>query len=236
MRRPGDPRRREHDAVPRRGTIGPPGASPGICQVRSEPRLAAYQGRAVQALTEISLRVDRKPTWGTCAGLIVLAEEATSTKKGGQALIGGLDVTVHRNHFGRQTESFETTLALPFLDELEDDAGQGSPASFRAIFIRAPVIARLLPPAHGHSTDPDFGSTPQPSGQTHARDGGQVQVLARLGGEGGSDALGENRGDIVAVRQGNVFGTSFHPELTNDARIHSWWLLQIIKAYKDQNV
>ena len=53
------------------------------------------------------IREDKKPTWGTCAGLILLSQQANASKKGGQELIGGLGVRVHRNHFGRQMESFE---------------------------------------------------------------------------------------------------------------------------------
>jgi 5'-phosphate synthase pdxT subunit len=73
---------------------------------------------------------DGKPTWGTCAGMILLAEQAVGQKQGGQALIGGLDVTVNRNYFGRQIHSFEADLAVPAL---------GNPP-FRAVFIRAPAI------------------------------------------------------------------------------------------------
>ncbi|MBX2998422.1 MAG: pyridoxal 5'-phosphate synthase glutaminase subunit PdxT [Caldilineaceae bacterium] len=71
-----------------------------------------------------------KPTWGTCAGMILLAEQAVGQKQGGQALLGGLDVTVNRNYFGRQIHSFEADLAVPAL---------GDPP-FRAVFIRAPAI------------------------------------------------------------------------------------------------
>jgi pyridoxal 5'-phosphate synthase pdxT subunit len=70
------------------------------------------------------------PTWGTCAGMILLAEQAVGQKQGGQALIGGLNVTVNRNYFGRQIHSFEADLAVPAL---------GDPP-FRAVFIRAPAI------------------------------------------------------------------------------------------------
>lgn len=73
----------------------------------------------------------RKPTWGTCAGMILLAERATGQKQGGQALIGGLDVVVNRNYFGRQVDSFETDLNVAELGELP----------FHAVFIRAPAIA-----------------------------------------------------------------------------------------------
>ncbi len=71
-----------------------------------------------------------KPTWGTCAGMILLSDRATGQKQGGQALIGGLDVTVSRNYFGRQIDSFEAELSVPKL---------GDPP-VHAIFIRAPAI------------------------------------------------------------------------------------------------
>jgi pyridoxal 5'-phosphate synthase pdxT subunit len=71
-----------------------------------------------------------RPTWGTCAGMILLAEQAVGQKQGGQALLGGLDVTVNRNYFGRQIHSFEADLDVPAL---------GDPP-FRAVFIRAPAI------------------------------------------------------------------------------------------------
>ncbi len=74
-----------------------------------------------------------KPTWGTCAGMILLAERATGQKLGGQALIGGLDVTVNRNYFGRQVDSFEADLDVPALGD----------RPFHAVFIRAPAITSV---------------------------------------------------------------------------------------------
>ena len=74
-----------------------------------------------------------RPTWGTCAGMILLADRVTDQKAGGQPLIGGLDVTVNRNYFGRQSASFEALIAAPILGA----------AAFRAIFIRAPAIVAL---------------------------------------------------------------------------------------------
>lgn len=71
-----------------------------------------------------------KPTWGTCAGMILLAERATGQKQGGQALIGGLDVTVNRNYFGRQVDSFEIDLTVKAFGD----------HPFHAVFIRAPAI------------------------------------------------------------------------------------------------
>jgi pyridoxal 5'-phosphate synthase pdxT subunit len=76
-----------------------------------------------------------KPTWGTCAGMILLSDRATGQKQGGQALIGGLDVTVNRNYFGRQIDSFEADLRVPAL---------GDPP-VHAVFIRAPAITGTGP-------------------------------------------------------------------------------------------
>jgi 5'-phosphate synthase pdxT subunit len=74
-----------------------------------------------------------RPTWGTCAGMILLANGATHQKLGGQPLLGGLDVIVDRNYFGRQVDSFEADLVVPAL---------GS-EPFRAVFIRAPAIVAV---------------------------------------------------------------------------------------------
>lgn len=76
-----------------------------------------------------------KPTWGTCAGMILVSDRATNQKQGGQSLIGGLDVTVNRNYFGRQIDSFEAELSVPAL---------GDPP-IRAVFIRAPAITEAGP-------------------------------------------------------------------------------------------
>ena len=114
-----------------------------------------------------------KPTWGTCAGMILLADQATGQKQGGQPLIGGLHVTVNRNYFGRQLDSFEITLTVPSFD----------PPHSPGIFIRAPAIVEL---------------------------GEDVEVLAEL-----PNAV------YVAVRQGPILATAFHPELTPDTRWHA---------------
>ena len=119
------------------------------------------------------------PMWGTCAGLILLARDAGRS----QPLVGALDVTVQRNAFGRQLQSFETDLTVPAL------ASPESP--FRAVFIRAPLITGV---------------------------GSEVEVLARLDGVEG------RVGEIVAVRQGHLLATAFHPELTDDGRFHSYFL------------
>jgi 5'-phosphate synthase pdxT subunit len=184
-------------------------------------------------------RVLRKPTWGTCAGLILLAESANKTKKGGQDLIGGLDVRVNRNHFGRQVESFQANLDLPFLGDSVDKSAN---EPYRCVFIRAPVVERILQHKEGIQTeeasaeDTVVAPAKKPADKLAKEElKAEVQVMAKLSTR--SPALQSNQEhhhtgaeDIIAVRQGNVFGISFHPELTADPRIHVWWLEEILKA------
>ena len=115
------------------------------------------------------------PVYGTCAGLILLADRITDGIVG-QETFGGLDVTVKRNAFGGQSESFETDLDVPVL---------GAPP-VHAVFIRAPLVEQ-----HG----PD------------------VEALAAL-----------DDGRVVAVRQGVLIGTAFHPEVTGELRFHELFL------------
>lgn len=114
-----------------------------------------------------------KAVWGTCAGMIMLANEITEEDPVPMAL---MDVGVQRNAFGRQVDSFEQDLRIKGLGERE----------YHAIFIRAPVIIRV---------------------------GDSVDILAAL-----------PDGRPVAVQQGNMMATSFHPELTADARIHRYFV------------
>ncbi|EXJ90768.1 glutamine amidotransferase [Capronia coronata CBS 617.96] len=205
--------------------------------------LVAAQSGLLEPLREF-VKVSRKPTWGTCAGLILLAEAANATKKGGQELIGGLDVRVRRNHFGRQIESFEADLDLPFLR-----AGGSSPAKpFPGIFIRAPVVEKILPNVEGiQNAEQQAGQTvvaPSKSAkdeQAKLAMSSHVDIMGKLPGRlkkaqamGAELDAGEEVGDIIAVKQGNVFGTSFHPELTSDIRIHVWWLRQVLDAVGDR--
>ncbi|XAR59763.1 Pyridoxal 5'-phosphate synthase (glutamine hydrolyzing) [Bertholletia excelsa] len=81
-----------------------------------------------------------KPVWGTCAGLIFLANKAIGQKTGGQKLVGGLDCTVHRNFFGSQIQSFEAELSVPDIA-----AKEGGPPTFRGVFIRAPAVLEVGP-------------------------------------------------------------------------------------------
>ncbi|KAI9734535.1 MAG: hypothetical protein M1834_002136 [Cirrosporium novae-zelandiae] len=184
----------------------------------------------------------RKPTWGTCAGLILLAESANRTKKGGQDLIGGLDVRVNRNHFGRQTESFQAHLDLPFLASPHVNPSDTN-TTFHGIFIRAPIVEKILPWHAGVQTEEEKSEAtivaPSQKADGEAAEAAvehQVEILAKLPGRTSAfsadhvDIADKEAGDIIAVRQGNVFGTSFHPELTSDPRIHVWWLEQVRTA------
>ncbi len=112
---------------------------------------------------------DRMPTWGTCAGMIVMAGELTDHRPTPLSL---MDTVVSRNAFGRQVDSFES--------DLEVTGMEGPP--YRAVFIRAPVFVSV---------------------------GDKVEVLASL-----------EDGRPVAVRQGHMLATAFHPELTDDSRMH----------------
>ncbi|WPH04926.1 Hypothetical protein R9X50_00782300 [Acrodontium crateriforme] len=197
-----------------RGLIIPGGESTAIS-------LIAERTGLLEPLRDF-VKVQRMPVWGTCAGLILLAESANKSKATGQELIGGLDVRVQRNYFGRQVESFEADLDLSFLEN-------GPP--FHSVFIRAPVVEKVL---QSTSSLPATGNVV--TAPTKRPTDAPVEILGRLVGRAqtirnktaNAEALGAE-GDIIAVRQGNVFGTAFHPELTGDARIHTWWLQQVVQ-------
>lgn len=118
------------------------------------------------------------PVYGTCAGLIMLADTVLDSIDGQQS-IGGFDVSVRRNAFGSQLDSFETDLDVPVLGDVP----------MHAVFIRAPVVEKV---------------------------GESVKVLAAL-----------DDGRIVAVEQGHLLGTSFHPEITGDTRFHEYFLAKL---------
>ncbi len=115
------------------------------------------------------------PVYGTCAGLIMLADRLIDAIDG-QRSLGGFDVSVRRNAFGSQLDSFETDIDIPVLGE----------APMHAVFIRAPVVESV---------------------------GEAVTVLGSLGD-----------GRIIAIEQGALLGTSFHPEMTGDTRFHEYFL------------
>jgi 5'-phosphate synthase pdxT subunit len=133
------------------------------------------------------------PAFGSCAGMIMLADRIADGVEG-QQVYGGIDMTVRRNAFGRQVDSFERDIDLTGLEGtglegtgLEgtglDDTAPGRTISLRAVFIRAPWVEQTGPGVSVLGTDQDTGR-------------------------------------IVAVRQGPLLATAFHPELTPDRRIH----------------
>ena len=172
----------------------------------------------------------------------MLAESANRTKRGGQDLLGGLDICISRNHFGRQAESFVADLELPFLNDDVHTAHRSSP--FKGVFIRAPVVQRILPTDRDEQVEAEgvdscvvapFKKADTKHGLRLSHD--QVHIMATLPRQatnvniedGSSKALEDDSSQspghtIVAVKQGNVFGTSFHPELSGDSRIHHWWI------------
>jgi 5'-phosphate synthase pdxT subunit len=119
----------------------------------------------------------RRAIWGTCAGAIFLSKDARRT----QPLLGLMDITVKRNAFGRQVDSFEADLDISALKQVS-----GSELPYHAVFIRAPIIESVA---------------------------GDARILA---------TTADNR--IVAAQQGHWLATSFHPELTADARFHEYFL------------
>jgi 5'-phosphate synthase pdxT subunit len=124
----------------------------------------------------------RMPMYGSCAGLIMLADRITDGRSD-QQTIGGLNITAKRNAFGRQVDSFEIDLKIPAIGEPD----------FHAVFIRAPLVEEV---------------------------GSGVEVLATI----------PATGEVVAVRQGNLLGTSFHPEIVPDFRIHNYFLEMVKSA------
>ena len=124
------------------------------------------------------------PAYGSCAGMIMLADRLVDAPAD-QQTFGGMDITVRRNAFGRQTESFEADLETAWL----------TGPRFRAVFIRAPEVVAA---------------------------GADVEILAAVPRPDGSE-------HVVAVRQGNLMATSFHPEVGGDPRVHAWFV-ELVRA------
>ena len=146
----------------------------GLVLPGGESTTMAKLARTFDLLEPLRARVkEGMPTFGTCAGMIMLADRIIDGAPG-QETIGGLDATVRRNAFGRQVDSFEADLPMVGLD-----------GTVHAVFIRAPWVEEVGP---------------------------DVEVLA------------EAEGHAVAVRQGHLMATSFHPEVEDDGRIHRLFL------------
>lgn len=119
------------------------------------------------------------PVYGTCAGMILMAKEIEGTE---QPCLELMDITVARNAFGRQVDSFEADIPIPEIGE----------TPVRGVFIRAPYVTQTEP---------------------------TVRVLARF------------QDKVVAVRQSNLLASAFHPELTDDSRIHSYFVQMIEQGF-----
>ena len=141
--------------------------------------------RTFDLLEPLRKRVEQgMPAYGSCAGMIMLADRIVDGAAG-QETIGGIDMLVRRNAFGRQVDSFESDVEMTGLDR-----------PFHAVFIRAPWVESV---------------------------GEGAEALGRA-------ATGDSAGRIVAVRQGHLLATSFHPELTGDPRIHAYFLEMVREA------
>jgi 5'-phosphate synthase pdxT subunit len=127
------------------------------------------------------------PVYGSCAGMIMLATTVLDGRPD-QKSFAGIDMTVRRNAFGRQVDSFEAAVAI---DDIPGD-------DFHAVFIRAPWVEEV---------------------------GAEVSVLGRV-------TSGPAAGRIVAVRQGNLLATAFHPELTGDLRVHRYFV-ELVRQAED---
>ncbi len=124
------------------------------------------------------------PVFGTCAGLILLAEKIV-VGRADQQQLGGLAITARRNGYGRQIDSFESSISIC---EAENTF------AMNGVFIRAPRIEEVT---------------------------GDVEVLGTV------------NGDVVLVRQGNILGATFHPELSDDHRVHEMFLKMVSRCHND---
>jgi 5'-phosphate synthase pdxT subunit len=164
----------------------------GLIVPGGESTTMAKLARIFDLLDPVRARIaDGLPVFGTCAGMILLADRIEDGIVG-QETLGGLDITVRRNAFGRQVDSFEGEVEFRDLDD-----------PVHAVFIRAPWVEAV---------------------------GEGVEVLAKIPDD---PALGPAAGRIVAVRQGPLMATSFHPEVGGDSRIHRVFV-DLVTSYSSQ--
>lgn len=150
---------------------------------------------------------DGFPVYGSCAGLILLAAGVLDGRPD-QQQVGGLDVTVRRNAFGRQVQSAEAELEFAGIRD------PGRPV--HAVFIRAPWVERVGPGVEVLARMP---AAPEPL--SHGRPHGDAVEL---------DPVLVAAGRVVAVRSGALLGTAFHPELTGDLRVHETFVSMVAAA------
>lgn len=138
----------------------------------------ATQFGLMEPLREFGLH---KPIWGTCAGMIFMAKDIGIDR---QPILSLMDISVNRNAFGRQIDSFETDLTIKGMEDIP----------FHAVFIRAPIVTAV---------EADKG----------------VEILCQLDDQ-----------TIVAVRQKHWLATAFHPELTQDNRLHAYFVQMVAES------
>lgn len=147
-----------------------------------ESTTIAHLAQTFEVFDLISSRIKSGlPVYGSCAGMILIADRVLDATAD-QRTFGGMDITVRRNAFGRQIDSFEIDISIAGLNH----------SLMRAVFIRAPWVEQIGP---------------------------GVEVLSSVTREGVSHP--------VAVRQGHMLATSFHPELTDDSRIHRYFIEEV---------
>jgi len=157
------------------GIVVPGGESTTMSMLLDSSGIAAPLGERVR---------NGFPAFGTCAGLILLAEKIVDGRADQQQL-GGLAITARRNGYGRQIDSFEASISV---------SEAGNTFAMNGVFIRAPRIEEVT---------------------------GDVEVLGTV------------NGDAVLVRQGNILGATFHPELSDDHRVHEMFLKMVSRCHND---
>ena len=166
------------------------------------------------------------PVYGTCAGLVLLADRAIGQRDGGQPLIGGLDCDCCRNYFGAQVSSFEVPLTATGGASAEDAALVAK--DYPAVFIRAPAILKV-----GKKCEALASVTVAPHASAapavKAFDGPAKPPKKKAKKQAAAEAAIPEREVVVAARQGNILVTAFHPELTDDTRWHDLFLAMVKK-------
>ena len=192
------------------GLVIPGGESTTIANLASRWNL-------IDPLKEM-VEKQQKPIFGTCAGLILLSNTVKNQKVGGQLLLGGLDITTQRNHYGTQMGSFSTIVHVPIFKDNPDfiinnnktsnngnslESKNSQTGECEALFIRAPGIITI--------------------------DSAEVKVLATIPNTITNDP---NTPVPIAVVQKHLMATTFHPELTKDLRWHKYFADLCLKYKK----
>ena len=193
---------------------------------------------------------EKKPIWGTCAGMILLSDYAIKQAKCGQTLVGGLDAHVCRNFFGSQIHSCQVEITIdPTSSGIISVPGSDNSNKCPAVFIRAPailsigpdveILARIVAAPHSSARSDVMKLLEEAKGKLNSISA-IMTTISELSIEGNDQprskrqrlsksipasntvtGVNESTFEVfVAVRQGNILATAFHPELTEDTRWH----------------